>query len=107
MKITKIKTGDTVLVKVGKDRLKTGKVMRLLKDKGKVVVEGANIYKKHIKPSQKYPQGGIIDANMPINVSNIEIICQSCKKATRIKFKNTGREKRRVCVKCGEVVDAS
>ncbi len=99
-----IKRGDTVLITKGKDRGKTGKVVRIVAP-DKLLVEGLNQYKKHIKPSKKYPQGGIIDTPMPMQISNTMIICPTCKKAVRIRFKNSGKEKRRVCAKCSEVLD--
>ncbi|MCX6809424.1 MAG: 50S ribosomal protein L24 [Candidatus Berkelbacteria bacterium] len=107
MKKFKIKKGDTVLVGTGKERGKTGKVVTILTKSDRAIVEGLNIYKKHAKPSKKYPQGGIMDVNSPIKIDNLTVICPGCKKASRIKMKNTGREKRRVCVKCGEVSDAT
>ena len=100
-----LKKGDSVLVIKGKDRGKVGKIVAVLRN-GRVLVEGINQYKKHIKPSKKYPQGGIIDTLMPIAASNAMILCPSCKKAARAKHKNVGKEKRRVCVKCNEVLDA-
>ena len=103
----KLRRNDTVLIIKGKDRGKTGKVVRINLERSKVLVEGLNQYKKHEKPSKKYPQGGIMDVSMPIEVSNVMLICPTCKKAARVKAKNTGREKRRACVKCGEVVDAA
>jgi large subunit ribosomal protein L24 len=103
----KIKKGDTVLVVTGKDNAKTGKIVSVDPKNNKAIVDGINIYKKHVKPNKKYPQGGIIDKSVPIRISNLMVICPNCKKATRIGKKNIGREKRRVCLKCKEVVDAS
>lgn len=105
--MAKIKKNDVVLVCTGKDRGKTGKVIGVNVSKNTILVEGVNKFKKHAKPSNKYPQGGIIDVTRPISVSNVQIICLACKKPTRISYKNTGTEKRRICRKCGEVVDAS
>lgn len=96
--------GDTVLVLAGKDRSKTGKVVLVDVKNGKALVEGVNVYKKHVKPNKKYPQGGIIDINAKISISNLMIICPSCKKATKVNSKNLKREKRRACKKCGEVI---
>lgn len=107
MSIQMIKKNDNVLVITGKDKGKTGKVLSVMLKTGKIVVEGVNQYKKHIKPSNKYPQGGIIDFNAPMETSNVMVICSGCSKASRLKVKNTGNDKRRVCGKCGEVVDAS
>lgn len=103
----KIKKGDTVLVLTGKDRSKSGKVVSLRLQDNRAIVDGLNIYKKHVKPSKKYPQGGIIDKSIPMEITNLMVICPNCKKATRTAAKNAGREKRRVCRRCGEVVDVS
>jgi len=103
----KIKKNDNVLVVKGKDRGKTGRVIAVFPKTSKIIVEGLNIYKKHAKPSPKYPQGGIMDVNMPISSANIQVICPNCSKATRVSFKNSGKDKRRVCRKCGEVIDAT
>lgn len=99
-----LKTGDKVLVIAGKDRGKTGKVMHVLPQAKKAVVEGANVYKKNVKPSKKYPQGGIIDINSPLQISNLLLICPSCQKATRVAAMFEGKDKRRICKKCKEVV---
>ena len=104
MKITK---GDNVLVITGKDRGKTGKVVSVDLKLERVIVEGLNIYKRHVKPSKKYPQGGIVDKNLPVRVSNLMVVCQGCKKAVRVSMKNTGKEKRRTCKKCGEVLSVA
>lgn len=103
----KIKKNDTVLIIKGKDRSKTGKVTLVNPTKQTVVVEGVNLYKKHAKPSKKYPQGGIIDVNMPVKSENVMVVCPGCKKAVRISYKNEGKDKRRICVKCKEMIDAS
>jgi len=102
----KIKKNDMVLVTKGKDRGKSGKVIGVDLGKSKIIVEGRNIYKAHVKPSKKYPQGGIIDKNMPIRVENVAIICPGCNKATKIKFSGSGKDKKRLCVKCRETLDA-
>jgi len=101
----KIKKNDLCFIKTGKDAGKTGKVLKV--STGKVIIEGINIFKKHAKGSKKYPQGGIIDINKPIDISNIMVICPNCKKAVRLRYKNSGVEKRRICIKCSEVADAS
>lgn len=104
---SKIVKQDTVIVTAGKDKNKTGKVLSVVKKSNKAVVEGVNIFKKHQKPSKKYPQGGIIDVTLPMSISNLMVVCQACNKPTRIRFKNSAKDKRRVCVKCGEVINAS
>jgi len=103
----KIKKSDRVLVISGRDRAKSGKVISVDPKLSRAVVESVNIYKKHAKPSRKYPQGGIIDVNVPIKISNLMVICPACQKAVRIKYKNSGKDKRRICSKCKEVIDAT
>lgn len=107
MSISKFKKGDEVMVAKGKDRGKTGNIVSINKDYSRAIVEGINVYKKHAKPSNKYPQGGIIDMNVPVKTDNLALICKTCKKTTRVKVKNEGKDKRRICVKCGEVVDVA
>jgi large subunit ribosomal protein L24 len=98
----KIRKGDRVVVLQGKDRGKEGVVMRALPSKGKVIVEGVNVAKKHQKPTRATMQGGIIDKDMPMDVSNVAIVCPK-DGATRVGYKvsDTG-EKSRVCRKCGQ-----
>jgi len=103
----KIKKGDTILVTKGKDRGKTGKVLAVMPKEGKLIAEGRNIYKAHVKPSNKYPQGGIIDKNMPLKAENTSIICPGCNKATKIKMKGENKDKQRICSKCKETLDAT
>ena len=98
----KIKKGDRVVVLQGKDRGKEGTVMRALPSKGKVIVEGVNIAKKHQKPTRTTMQGGIIDKDMPLDVSNVAIVCPK-DGATRIGYRvSDNGEKARVCRKCGQ-----
>ncbi|MDH3706239.1 MAG: 50S ribosomal protein L24 [Acidimicrobiia bacterium] len=102
----KIKKGDTVEVLAGKDRGKQGEVMFALPDQGKVIVEGVNMVKKHQKPTRATMQGGIIDKDMPIDVSNVAIVSPSDGKPTRIGYRFTpdGR-KVRVCKRTGVDLD--
>ena len=98
----KIKKGDRVVVLQGKDRGKQGVVMRALPSSGKVIVEGVNIAKKHQKPTRATMQGGIIDKDMPLDVSNVAIVCPK-DGATRVGYKLTeGGAKARICRKCGQ-----
>jgi large subunit ribosomal protein L24 len=98
----KIKKGDRVVVLQGKDRGKEGTVMRAIPSKGKVIVEGVNIAKKHQKPTRVTMQGGIIDKDMPLDVSNVALVCPK-DGATRVGYKisDTGA-KSRICRKCGQ-----
>jgi large subunit ribosomal protein L24 len=98
----KIRKGDRVRVLSGKDRGKEGEVMRAIPSKGKVIVDGVNIAKKHQRPTQATQQGGIIDKDMPLPVSNVALVCPSCGKPTRVGyvFDKSGT-KVRSCKKCG------
>jgi large subunit ribosomal protein L24 len=104
-----IKKGDTVLILTGKDRGKQGTVSRAMPQIDKVVVEGLNMVKKHVKPQGQTRQGGVIDKAMPIHVSNTMLICSECGKPTRVGHeRRTINEKERsvrVCKKCGKVVE--
>ena len=98
----KIKKGDKVRVLTGKDRGHVGEVMRVLPSVGKVIVDGANVAKKHQRATKATMQGGIIDKDMPIPVANVALLCPSCGKPTRVGFKIDGDgTKVRVCKKCG------
>ena len=79
-----IKTGDTVVVIAGDDKGKTGRVLQMLPKKGRAVVEGVNIVKKSTKPTAKYPQGGIVEIEAPINISNINIADPDSGKPSRV-----------------------
>ena len=97
----KIRKGDRVQVLAGKDRGKTGTVTFAYPAKGKVVVDGLNIAKKHQKAKSVTMQGGVIDKEMPMQVSNVAIVCPSCGKPTRIGFRfEPDGTKVRICRKC-------
>jgi large subunit ribosomal protein L24 len=97
----KIKKGDRVRVLSGKDRGKEGVVMRALPSKGKVIVDGVNVAKKHQKPTRVTMQGGIIDKDMPLDVSNVAIICPT-DGPTRVGYRvDDAGHKMRICRKCG------
>ena len=97
----KLRKGDEVEVLAGKDLGKRGAVMRVIPESGKVIVDRVNIAKKHQKPTKATMQGGIIDKEMPINASNVGIVCSSCRKPTRIGYRFEASKKIRVCRKCG------
>lgn len=97
----KIKKGDTVKILAGKDKGKTGKVATVFPGANKVVIEGANMRKKHLRPRKQGQKGQIVQIPAPIDLSNAMIICSSCKKPTRIGVKFSGDKKQRVCKKCG------
>ncbi len=96
-----IRRDDEVRVMQGKDRGKTGRVVRVLPREGRLMVEGVARAKKHTKPSKQRQQGGIIDVELPIDISNVQIVCRSCGQPTRIGHRFDGDEKIRVCRKCG------
>ena len=101
-----IKKGDTALVTTGKNRGKKGRVLSVARAAGKVTIEGINIVKRHTKPNKKYAQGGIIEKEGPIHISNVMFLCPKCGKPTRIG--NTVLDdgsKLRTCKKCKEVLD--
>lgn len=102
----KIKKNDTVLILTGKDAGKTGKVISAMPAEGKVLVEGINIQKKHKKARSAQEQSAIVEQAGAIDVSNVEIVCSSCKKATRVAYKVVDGKKIRVCRKCGASLDA-
>lgn len=102
----RIKKGDTVQVISGRDTGKKGKVLRVIPDENRLVVEGINKMKKHQRPTRALPQGGILQIETPLNASNVMLVCGSCKKPTRVgKQLLKSNEKVRVCKKCGEVLD--
>jgi large subunit ribosomal protein L24 len=104
-----IKKGDTVLITTGKDKGKQGTVSRAMPQDSKVVVEGLNMVKKHVKPQGQTRQGGVIDKAMPIHVSNTMLICSECGKPTRVAHerRTIGEKERavRVCKKCHKVIE--
>jgi large subunit ribosomal protein L24 len=98
----KIRKGDRVRVLSGKDKGKEGEVMRSLPREGKVIVDGVNVARKSQRPTRTTQQGGIIDKDMPIQVSNVALVCPSCGKPTRVGFTiDKSGQKARVCKKCG------
>jgi large subunit ribosomal protein L24 len=96
-----IRTGDTVEVIAGNDRGQKSKVLKVDRSTGKAVVEGVNRVKKHIRRSQKYPQGGVLSKEMPVQLSNVQYVCPSCGAASRLgaRFLDDG-SKERFCKKC-------
>ncbi len=97
--------GDTVKVLIGRERGKTGKVIKVIPEKKYALVEKLNMVKRHMRPSQKAPEGGVIEKETPIRLSNLMLVCNRCKKATRPKTKVVEEKKRvRVCRHCGEII---
>jgi large subunit ribosomal protein L24 len=98
----KIKKGDEVEVLAGKDVGKRGTVMDVLPKSERVIVDGINVAKRHQRPTRATMQGGIIDKDMPIHVSNVAIVCSACGVPTRVGHRlDPDGTKRRICRKCG------
>jgi len=100
------KKGDKVLIIIGEDKGKKGKIVRIFPKETKAIIEGVNFLKKHSKPTQKVPQGGIVEQEGALHISNIRLICNKCNKPTAIKRERIKEGKRvRVCKKCREIID--
>ena len=104
MKKFHIKKGDTVYVNAGNDKGKTGKVLEVLREKDRVVVEGINMVSKHTKPNAKAPQGGIIKHEGSIHISNVQLVDPKTGAPTRIGYKIEDGKKVRVAKKSGEEI---
>lgn len=96
-----VKTGDTVIVISGNSKGTVGKVIGTSPKEGKVIVEGANIVKKHVRPRNAQEQGGIVEAPAAMYSCKVQLYCDKCKKAVRAAHKIDGDKKIRVCKKCG------
>ena len=105
MKKMSIKKDDLVVVLSGKDKGKQGKVLEVQPKSGKVVVENINVVSRHTKPRKQGEQGGRINKEGTINVSNVMLVCPKCNKATRVGHAVVGDKKVRVCKKCGKNID--
>ncbi|HEX2030765.1 MAG TPA: 50S ribosomal protein L24 [Actinomycetota bacterium] len=95
-----IRRDDEVRVIHGKDRGKTGRVVRVLPREGRIMVEGVARAKKHTRPSKQRQQGGIIDVEQFVDISNVQVVCKSCGRPTRIGHRFEGDDKIRICRKC-------
>ena len=104
MKKLHIKKGDTVYVNAGNDKGMTGKVLSVDRSKDRVIVEGVNMVKKHTKPNSKQPQGGIVEQEAGIHISNLQLIDPKSGKPTRVGYRMDGDKKVRYAKKSGEEV---
>jgi large subunit ribosomal protein L24 len=103
-----LRKGDQVVVIAGKEKGKRGRVLRLLTDAERVVVERVNMVKRHTRPTQRNPRGGILEKEGSLELSNVSLWCGKCGAARRHKIDiREGQKKRRVCVKCGTVFEAA
>ena len=98
-----IRKNDQVIVTTGKEKGKTGKVVSLFREEGRAVIEKLNMVKRHQRPTAKLKQGGIVEKEAPISLSNLMLYCGHCSKGVRhgVRFEADG-EKKRVCKECGE-----
>lgn len=105
----KVKKGDTVLVRAGKDKGNRGKVLVMFPKEGKLVVEGANLVKKHIRPRRAGEKGQVVEVPAPMPVARAMVVCPSCSKPTRVGIRRTDSEggkssRERICKKCSAVI---
>ena len=102
----RLKKNDLVEVTTGKEQGKTGKVLKVFREKNQVLIEKVNIIKRHTRPSPTSGQGGIVEKEAPVFVSKVKLICPKCATGTRISMTQTGEGKKaRVCLKCKELID--
>ncbi len=101
-----VRKNDMVKIIAGKEQGKSGKVLRVFPAKSRVVVEGLNVVKRHTRPNQLNPDGGIVEKEAPLSISNVMLVCGSCNEATKtgIRLLDDGT-KTRYCKKCNESVD--
>jgi len=103
-----VRKGDQVVVIAGKEKGKRGRVLRLMTGNGRVVIERVNMVKRHTKPTQRNPRGGILEKEGSVEASNVALWCGKCVAPRRAKHDHTeGQKKRRVCVKCGTVFETA
>lgn len=101
----KIRKGDTIKILVGKDAGRQGKIVKVMPGSSRIVVEGINIFKKHMKGNGKDKQSAIIDISKSVHRSNVMVICPHCGKPTRIGYSAVNGAKVRVCRKCKKTFD--
>jgi large subunit ribosomal protein L24 len=104
---TVVRKGDRVVVIAGKDRGKSGKVLQVSRERWRVTIEKINMIKRHTKPNQQNRQGGILEREGSIHLSNIMLYCAACQKPARVASKTSADGGRtRVCKKCGQTIEA-
>lgn len=100
----KIRTGDKVIICAGKDKGKTGKVIQIFTRLDKVVVEGANILKKHLRSRKEGQKGQVIELPAPLDASNVLLFCERCTQGVKVGFRQEADKKVRICKKCKEII---
>lgn len=102
----RLKKNDLVEVTTGKEQGKTGKILKVFREKNQVLIEKVNMIKRHTRPSPTSGQGGVVEKEAPVYVSKVKLICPKCATATRFHMTTTGEGKKaRVCLKCKELID--
>ena len=100
-----LKKGDLVTIISGDEKGRSGKVLRVFPDKERIIIEKVNLIKRHMRPNSEFPQGGIIEKEAPVHISNVMLLCSKCGQPTRIGKKILEKSTRvRACKKCGEVI---
>jgi len=105
-----VRKGDTVVVITGKEKGKRGRVLRVITDKHRVVIERVNMVKRHTKPTQRNPRGGILEKEGSLELSNVALWCGKCAAPRRHRVDDKGggaKKKTRICVKCSNVFEAA
>jgi large subunit ribosomal protein L24 len=108
-----IRKDDQVLVISGNHRGKKGRVLKIFPERDRVIVEGVHMIKRHTRPTQRNPQGGILEKEGPVHVSNLMLVCPKCNTPTRVNFQvrssegKTSRNRTRICKNCGEMILAA
>ncbi|MEN6332498.1 MAG: 50S ribosomal protein L24 [Smithella sp.] len=106
MSLSRLKKGDEVKVLAGKDKGKTGKILKLIPEESRIVVEKINIVKRHKRPDQN-SRGGVVEKEGPLHVSKVALYCKKCNAGVRVRNKvlEDGKKKVRICSKCNEVIN--
>lgn len=100
----KIRRGDTVRILSGKDRGKRAAVMAVVPRQQRILVEGINMVKKHVRPKRAGERGQRVTVASPLHISNVQLVCTTCKKGTRVRMRREGEQAMRVCVACGATI---
>lgn len=105
MRVSTIRKNDTVMAIAGVNKGRTGKALQIQPSSGRAIVEGLGLVKKALRKTQDNPQGGIVEKEAPIAISNLLLYCPSCKKGVRVSRGREGRERARLCRTCGHSFD--
>jgi large subunit ribosomal protein L24 len=99
-----IHKNDKVKINIGKDKGKTGKVLSVRTKEGKILLEGLNMFKKHVRPKRQGEKGQIVEVPRPVDISNVMLVCSTCGESTRVGFREEGGKKTRYCKKCNALI---